>query len=192
MFEYFSLVNGVKQGAVSSPVLFCVYIDDLLLVLSKAGIGCYIGSNFVGAVAYADDIVLVAPTATALRKLLAICEGYAREYCISFNALKTKCLVVIPNSRRTLFERLDDTVFFVDNKPISFVKSFTHLGHIVTSELTDDADIVKRSGNFIGQINNTVCYFRKLDSFVQNKLFRSYCTGYYGCELWRLSNWNIR
>ena len=54
MSEYFSAVNGVKQGAVLSPVLFCVYIDDLLLVLSKAGIGCYIGSNFVGALAYAD------------------------------------------------------------------------------------------------------------------------------------------
>ena len=62
---------------------------------------------------------------------------------------------------------------------------------IITSELTDDADIVKRCGDFIGQVNNTVCYFRKLDSFVQNKLFRSYCTSYYGCELWRLSSWNI-
>ena len=99
-------------------------------MLAKAGIGCYIGSNFVGAVAYADDIVLVAPTATALRKLLAICEGYARDYCISFNALKTKCLVVIPKSRRTLFEHLDDTVSSIDNKQISFVKSFTHTSAI--------------------------------------------------------------
>jgi len=45
-----------------------MYIDDLLLLLSKAGVGCYIGSNFVGALAYADDIVLIAPT--ALHKLL--------------------------------------------------------------------------------------------------------------------------
>lgn len=189
--EYFAAVNGVKQGAVLSPVLFCVYIDDLLLELSKAGTGCYIGSNFVGALAYADDIVLVAPTATALRKLLAICEDYAQEYCISFNAVKTKCLVVIPKSRRFLFEHLDNTVFSIDNKPISFVKSFTHLGHIITSELTDDADVIKRCSDFIGQVNNTVCFFRKLRSFVQNNLFRSYCTSYYGCELWRLSNRNI-
>jgi len=76
-----------------SPVLFCVYIDDLLLLLKKAGFGCYIGTHFVDALVYADDIVLVAPSATALRKMLAICEDYAGEYCICFNAAKSKCLV---------------------------------------------------------------------------------------------------
>jgi len=43
---------------------------------------------------YADDIVLIAPTATALRKLLIICDEYARDYNISFNVVKTKCLVI--------------------------------------------------------------------------------------------------
>lgn len=82
--------NGVKQGAVLSPVLFCVYIDNLLILLSKTGVGCYIGSNCVCALAYADDIVLIAPTALVLRRLLIICEEYARAYSISFNAIKTK------------------------------------------------------------------------------------------------------
>ena len=37
--------------------------------LSAAKVGCfYIGSVFVGALAYADDLVLIAPSATALRK----------------------------------------------------------------------------------------------------------------------------
>jgi len=94
--DYFSVVNGVKQGAVLSPVLFCYNIDDLLFMLKKAGFGCYIGAHFVGAPAYADDLVLVAPSATALRKMLAICEDYADEFCICFNATKCKCLVILP------------------------------------------------------------------------------------------------
>jgi len=32
--EYFLTTNGVKQGGVLSPVLFCVYLNELLLVLS--------------------------------------------------------------------------------------------------------------------------------------------------------------
>jgi len=57
--------------------------------LSKASIGCYVESNFVGALAYADDTVLLAPTASALRKMLAICDS---EFHIVFNANKSKCL----------------------------------------------------------------------------------------------------
>jgi hypothetical protein len=66
MSEYCLAVNSVKQGTVMSPVLFCVYIDELLTSVWKAGVGCYIGGIFVGAFAYADDIVILAPSATAL------------------------------------------------------------------------------------------------------------------------------
>ena len=38
----FSITNGVKQGAVLSAVLFCVYIDDLIKTLRKEGNGCWI------------------------------------------------------------------------------------------------------------------------------------------------------
>ena len=67
--DYFSAINRVKQGGVLSLMFYCVYIEDLLFALAKSGVGCYIGSNFEGALVYADDIVLIAPTATAMRKL---------------------------------------------------------------------------------------------------------------------------
>ena len=82
--DYFSVSNGVEQGGVISPVLFCAYIDDLLLRLSSAEVGCYLGLSFVGALAYADDIVLLAPSPSAVRKLLQICDTYATEYDIYF------------------------------------------------------------------------------------------------------------
>ena len=184
---YFLAVNGVKQGGVLSPVLFCLYIDDLWLALSKSGVGCFIGNNFVGALAYADDIVLVAPTASALRKMLSICGDYASEYCISFNATKSKCLIVLPRSRRTTCSYAKECSFSINNQQIDNVESFKHLGHVISSQMEDASDIICRRNDFVGQVNNLLCNFRKLSSGVRYRLFRSYCTSFYGCELWSLS-----
>ena len=102
LLRVFSCKNGVKQDGVLSPVMFCVYIDDLLMRLARVGVGCFIGRKFVGALAYADDIVLVAPTASALRKMLVVCDEYATEYYMAFNAHKSKCIVLLPSVCRYL------------------------------------------------------------------------------------------
>jgi len=70
--DYFLVSNGVKQGGVISPILFCVYIDNLLMRLTSSGVGCYSGLNFDGALAYTDNIVLLAPNPSAMRILLQI------------------------------------------------------------------------------------------------------------------------
>ena len=44
--EYFLAINGVKQGGVLSPIIFTIYIDGLLVKLSSANVGCYVG-NFL-------------------------------------------------------------------------------------------------------------------------------------------------
>jgi len=60
--QYFLATNGVKQGGVLSPMLYLLYIDGLLVKLSTAGVGCYFDPIFVGVLAYADDLLLLAPT----------------------------------------------------------------------------------------------------------------------------------
>ena len=64
----------MRQGGVLSPILFTIYIDDLLLELEKKGVGCYWNNYFVGAVCYADDIALLAPSPAALRMMLNTCS----------------------------------------------------------------------------------------------------------------------
>ncbi len=46
MSEAFSVSHGVKQGGVLSPVLFTMYVDELLQRLKASGMGCYIGIAF--------------------------------------------------------------------------------------------------------------------------------------------------
>ena len=58
----FSVSNGVRQGGVLSRILFTMYIDDLLVDLSNLGVGCFWNSLFAGALCYAYDLVLLAPS----------------------------------------------------------------------------------------------------------------------------------
>ena len=40
--ERFRVSNGVRQGAVSSPILFSIYIDGLISLLRRSSLGCRI------------------------------------------------------------------------------------------------------------------------------------------------------
>ena len=57
--DYFITMNGIRQGSIASPVLFCIYIDALLHQLKRNGIGCWIGPHYFGVLTYADDITLL-------------------------------------------------------------------------------------------------------------------------------------
>jgi len=187
--QRFKVTNGVIQGGILSPVLFCIYLDVLLIALKKAGVGCFMGQWFIGALAYADDLVLLAPTSRAMRRMLAICDEFAEMYNLKFNADKSKYLTFCPSGKRKTVT--DVTVFMIGSNLIEEVDKWTHLGHIINNKLTDDDDVIARRNSLVGQINNFLCNFSKLDSSVKNDLFKVYCSSFYGCELWDLNNVNI-
>jgi len=64
--KHFKISSGVKQGAVLSPFLFAVYVDDIAK-LQNNRIGTFI-------ILYADDVLLLARSVTALQKLLWACQ----------------------------------------------------------------------------------------------------------------------
>ena len=47
-------------------------------MLKSSGFDCYVGNVFVGALAYADDIVLLAPSRFALSRLLKQCSLFSK------------------------------------------------------------------------------------------------------------------
>jgi hypothetical protein len=63
--------------------------------------------------------VLLAPSASAVRTMLAICDQYANEYSISFNSSKSKCLVVLPGNPRFLRYHLKNCIFHGSNIPLN-------------------------------------------------------------------------
>ena len=56
---YFGISNGVTHGGALSTILFCIYMDNLLLSLKNNGVGCHVGSEFCGAFGYVDDNYII-------------------------------------------------------------------------------------------------------------------------------------
>ena len=94
--------NGVKQGAVISTPLFIAYINPLINSLQQCKQGFYIGYICANAFAYADDIVFLIPTCTALRYLNKICIKYAEDYKFKFNPDKCTLLIFLIKTRNQI------------------------------------------------------------------------------------------
>ena len=74
-----------------------------------------------GALAYADDIVLIAPSTNAMRKMLRFCEQYAIKYNIMFNADKSKC-IFFPTKRCAGRLHTRRPVFHINNSAVEYVE----------------------------------------------------------------------
>jgi len=98
----------------------------------------------VAALTYAYDVVLLAPTVRSMRALLDICDDFASEYDVVFNAAKSKCLIMKPSrGRKVVFESLPSAPFCIGGKVIEFVDSWSHLGHVLNVNGDDGMDINK-------------------------------------------------
>ena len=168
-----------------SPILFSLYIDDLL-ELAESGVSCHWDGLFVGALAYADDLTLLAPSPSALRTLLRICERFGFANYLKFNPDKTQCI---------RFSRLhynSSCHFVFCGKTLECCRSVTHLGHTLTANLSDGDDIFRCSRDFIRKANSILVKFGSCNPFVLTKLLTCFCMSFYGCALWSLDSCAIK
>ena len=133
MSEYFTMENGVKQGGVISPIFFSIYIDPLLLQLRNSGYGCHLNGVFMGALSYADDITLIAPSIGGLNEMLKLCDNYATVYNVIFNSKKTVCI-------KFGNEAIRNKTAFLNNQPLKWNEKVRHLGNIIDKDCIELAD----------------------------------------------------
>ena len=167
--------------------MFSIYLDTLLLNLKRKGVGCSWGGEFIGALAYADDVVLLAPSLSALRLMLKECELYASAHGLQFNPSKTQFIQFCHHSPL----RTDPSVIFCGCR-LPLLKEVLHLGHILTYNLSDDRDIQSKTRDMIRKVNSLFYCFPNLSPTVMTFLFRSYCLSLYGSALWNLSSKSLK
>ena len=183
----FGIVNGTRQGSVLSPALFSVYMDNLIVRLRKSGVGCHLGDVFCGVTGYADDLLLLAPSRSAMEIMLRICEDYAGENNLEFSTdpdpgkSKSKCIFMQGNMRKP--KPVNLKLYGVD---LPWVRSATHLGHELSEECNMDQDMKCKRADFIDKSTGV----RETFSFAQpNQIMqavRTYCCSLYGSMTWSL------
>jgi endonuclease/exonuclease/phosphatase family metal-dependent hydrolase len=185
--QFFTLGNGTRQGGVLSPWLFARYIRDLLSEVVRSKVGCNIGGMFVNILAYADDIVLMAPSWRGLQRLLDVVVQQSKAVDMSLNARKSVCMVFSPRDRSKVVSSAFPQ-FNVGSEMLQFVPRFKYLGHMILSSNTDDADIQREVTNMFVRTNILIRKFSKCSADVKIVLFKAYCICLYDASLWKCYN----
>ena len=180
--EWFAASNGVKQGGVLSPTLFAVYLDGMLRQLERSKVGCYVGAKFCGVVSYADDVIILAPSHTAMCRMITVCEEYANCFCIEFNGSKSKCIVFHNNSDQLIC----DPKFIVSGQKVPHVSELEYLGYKITADRNDPM-VRSVVNDFNCKFNALIGDLNSVSSEVKGNLFKTYCSSLYGgifCKLY--------
>lgn len=174
--DSFDCLNGVKQGGVLSPILFCIYMDELLTRLSRTGVGCHIGTRFCGALCYADDLTLLCPSRRSMSIMLKVCEQFSSEFGLKFNSTKSVLVTYNVNT---------DVTFQLNNVPIDKADNAVHLGHHIGKDF-NQKNTSSGINNLIIRTNTMLTRFGYCSTSIKSSLFNTFCTSFYGCVLWKL------
>ena len=91
--DKFYVPLGTKQGGISSPIFFSIYINDLIIHLRKLGLGCHIIHKSIASILFADNLVLLAPMRGALQRMINATQLFCQNHSLQFNVKKSKILV---------------------------------------------------------------------------------------------------
>ena len=184
--DKFVSTNGVKQGAILSPILFCIYFDELIIRLKKSGYGCYIGDMCYGTLAYADDICLLSPSRKAMSALLDICEQFSKDYDVLFNSAKSQLVLY---DYGDMFKNVKP--LFFNGIQLNIQYNAVHLGHSIGKDCNNTM-VNTAVKDLVWRTNNLFSRFSFCSSNFRSDLFRTYCNSYYDCPLWCLNSKGIQ
>ena len=152
----FQVSQGVRQGGVLSPILFCIYVDDALSKLNDTDLGCCIRGFFINAIMYADDILLLSSSVNLLQNLVALCEREFLKINLKFNVSKSASLRIGARHKIVIPELTD-----LCGNPIRWVSEFKYLGVVVRHGIRFGINVHQNKVKFFRSFN---ALFAKLGS----------------------------
>ena len=177
--HYFTICNGVRQGGILSPRLFALYVYQLTDRLLSCNAGCYINDMCLNHVMYADDLCLLAPSASAMQSLLDICYDYGSDNDILFNPIKSVYTIFKPKAYKLYLPSV-----FIGSDALKYVAESKYLGFSFCDSKQDDNDILRQMRTVYAKSNTLLRTFSHCSTDAKITLFQSYCTALYCPFLW--------
>ena len=144
--EEISVCIGTRQGGISSLLLFNIFYQELVDVLSKCPGGISINNYLFNVFCFADDLLLTSLSVTELQELIDTASSYIIAHGLNFNAIKTICTSLGAKHFETTPEwHLNGSVLRVE-------AAVTYLGTVLSSnhKLHFDTRIKSATRTFYG------------------------------------------
>ena len=91
--DWFSVYSGVRQCDNLAPTLFAIYVNDVTACINELNVGIPISeTDSISVLLYADDIVLMAQSATDLQKMINALHEWTIKWRLSVNTEKTQVM----------------------------------------------------------------------------------------------------
>ena len=191
--DEFLIRNGVRQGAVISPIFFSFYMDNLFNLLKSTGSGCVISDYYSGCFGYADDLLFLCPSRGGLQEMLDVAQDYVKEHSIEFSTnpepskSKTKGIIF---SRKTL--KYSPAPLLLNGNPLPWIKDAKYLGNTITS-IPDgfSKDAKQKRARFIEKNCELLQEFPAAHPEVKCKINRIYNSSFPGSVLYDLTSKSV-
>ena len=120
--NFFASNVGLKQGDPSSPLLFMLFVNDIVENINTDLENIFsLNELKLFLVLYADDQVVFATSPESLQSILTDIETYCRLWGLKINIEKTKAMI-FEKGRHSQYD------FYIYNTAIEVVDSFKYLG----------------------------------------------------------------
>ena len=183
----FECTIGTRQGCVSSPIIFSLFINDLVdYIRSESDSGIFITNDIedLFALMFADDVSCFSDTVVRLQRLINLIEKFCNAVGMKLNLDKTKIMVFRNGGIVKHIEK-----WFFQGTEIEIVSLYKYLGLYFTPKLiwTKTKEILsmqaKKAATSIFRYQKYFGRFQPNDAF---KLFDSMVkpVACYGAEIW--------
>ena len=163
------VTSGVPQGSVLGPLLFVLYLQDLINTIN---INCHNTTTY----AFVDDVKLISDDAEDLQRALCIVDNWTSAWELTLNKGKSEHLTVREKSPQ---------VFYIGTQSIPKVKSVRDLGVTLMNDLKWNLHInkIRSKANTLSHIilrtfttNNTQLLINLFKTYIRPTMEYNTCT----------------